>query len=127
MVIVFRFFFELRESYIIITKKKMDQTNKSIISYAIKLISDLFSQQEEFVKNEDGTVQVIKKPLRMVCLSMCVLCTFILVLLIVLTYKIVVQLINSVDALELIMTASCEITEEESTINLFPICINKTT
>jgi len=90
-----------------------ENNNRNIIHTALNLFINLFSQKDETIIRENGEIVVVKKPIRMVFLSVCVLFTATIILLLILCYKLGMELIKSVDSLELVLNTIIDCDKED--------------
>jgi len=86
--------------------------NDSVIEPLINFLRQLFTQENNIHIDENGERVMIKKPLRMVFLSLSLLCTFIFIFCFVLLYKLAIELMDRAELLELIFKQECESEEK---------------
>lgn len=76
---------------------------------ALEFLRDLFTDQQEYVFDENGERRQMKKPLRMVCLSLCILLVFVIIVFLFLIYKLALEIMKNTEVLEIIFQSeTCE-------------------
>lgn len=98
-------------------KLEMDQEtpdrNNTVIRPLIEFMSELFTQGNEFRVNQNGEMKLVKKPLRMVCLSVVLLLTCSFIFLLILLYKLALSVMNNNEFLEILFEKQCENDEQK--------------